>query len=150
MARGRRSETREETGRRSRRLLGGADFKMTIPDELKEEGYEYRWFNDTKNRLSAAHEADWDHVEGKTHIGTAVESNGDDGGSRISMVVGTNEDGSPRRAYLMRKRKDWHEEDQREKLKAIDAMEDQLRQRITPDGGLGQDVSYGKVGISRG
>lgn len=150
MARGRRSETREETGRRSRRLLGGADFKMTVPDELKDEGYEYRWFNDHKNRLQSAYDADWDYVEGEAHIGTSAESNNTDGGSRISMVVGTNEDGSPRRAYLMRKRKDWHDEDQREKLKAIDAMEDQLRQRITPDGGLGQGESYGKVGISRG
>lgn len=154
MARPRREEMRNESrdgeGRRARRLLGGSDFKMTVPERMRDPNYEYRWFNDSKNRLTNAEEADWEFVEGDAHIGTGAESNNNDGGSRISMAAGSAEDGKPVRAYLMRKKKEWHEEDQQEKQKRIDEVENQLRNRITPDGGLGQTESYGKVEIGRG
>ena len=117
MSRGPRTATRDGVGRRNRVPLGGTRLKLTadIP-----RGYVGRWINDEDNRIYfASQEAGWQFMKDGKPVGQESEDLNDNLGSYTSQIVGTKEDGSPLRAYLMVIKKEWYEEDQREKLKPV-------------------------------
>jgi len=61
-------------------------------------------------------------------LGTASDLSGNsDMGSRVSVVVGKNEDGSPLRAYLMKIRNEWFVEDQAVAQERVDAVDQQIK-----------------------
>jgi len=69
---------------------------------------------------------------------------GDDGTGRVSVVVGRHERGEPMRAYLMKKRLDYYEADQKAKADAIEESEAAIfrgehagaEQNYVPPGGI--------------
>jgi len=121
---------KEERNDRRRRRKVGQDFRGKLGlaqadmEKLCPE-YELRWVNDVSGRVSDKYDEDWDYVS-RTELSRAP---GDDSitegglGDRVSKVVGTGEGGSPMRAYLMKKRREFYEEDKTEKEKAIDERE---------------------------
>ena len=124
--------------------------KMRVPGEIirrklsypEEEGYVMRWANDKNSRISDLLEKGWDHVtkeEGSAAPGDADVANevGQDLGTVVSKVVGAEDDGRPIKAYLMKVKKEWYEEDRRLKHEYLDSLEKQIR-----DGGSvgGKDV----------
>lgn len=141
MARQARTESRErqETARARRVPLGTPEMKLTAENR---EGYVRRWFNGKGNRLSRAQQAGYTFVEDDTFIGEGAESRNSDIGSAVSQIVGTNEDGSPLRAYLMEIRREWYEEDQAAKQAAIDEREDAIRNGSVNDEQGRQDNRY--------
>lgn len=144
-----RSETRETAGRSRRVPMGGPDLKLEVTD--KDEAYVYRWMNDTRNRIHKAQSAGYEFVEDGSHIGTGAEDRNSDVGSNVSQVVGTQEDGSAQRAYLMRIPREFYEEDQAAKQEPIEQMERQMFEgQVHSNPNLGQGESYvPREGIKR-
>lgn len=101
-----RSTDREETGRSKRVPLGAQQLKMRA---AKRPGYVRYWFNDKGNRIADAQNAGYAFVEER--------------GEQRSMTVGTQEDGSPLKAYLMEITQEFYDEDQALKLVPLDEFE---------------------------
>lgn len=99
--------------------------RMAVNTSLLDFGnYAYRWLNDKPARMFAmTKEDDWDIVH---QDGGEVKAESDLG-SAVSYVVGTHPDGSPLRAYLCRKRKEWYDADQEEKTRELEAQLAELR-----------------------
>jgi hypothetical protein len=113
-----RPTTREETGRRARVPLGDPRPKMAAPERM---GYRRRWINDTGDRLRAASTAGYEFVEDEIEVDEAGR------GKRRSMTVGTKEDGSPLKAFLMEIRNEFYEVDQAVKQGKIDEVDAAMR-----------------------
>lgn len=114
--------TRAEEVRQERRKKPGATTAMGIKlgvdeSKLDRRTYEYRWANETGNRLQELHGNDWDR---------APEIASEDG----TKVAGTDDNGKPFKTVLMRKRKDWFNEDKREKQKPLAEMDEAIRSGV--------------------
>ena len=102
--------------RRERRMKPGAlnaTRKRLDVDEslLERDKFEYRWANDQEARVQRLHGQDWDVVPD----------------AQKDKLAGTDKQGKPFNAVLMRKYKDWYEQDQKAKMKPIDDMEKRIR-----------------------
>ncbi len=113
-----RPTVREDTGRRARVPLGDPRPKMAAPQRL---GYHRRWINDAGDRLRAAEDAGYQFVEDEHEVDESGR------GVRRSMTVGTKEDGSPLRAFLMEIRNEFYEADQAVKQAKIDEVDAAMR-----------------------
>ena len=105
--------------------------KLHVPEEKKDPNYTYRWINDTPGRIEQKTvNDDWDIV--------TTDRNGEPFES--SRPVGPGPDGKPIYAKLCRKRKEYYDLDEEEKLKAIKAQEDSMRVGPPPSpSGLGAE-----------
>lgn len=126
--------------------MGGGQLKMQLPVI---EGYRTRWFNDVGERIETAKKAGYTHI---TKVGIkavpGTESGHTDLGSLVSMVVGTQANGQPLRAYGMKIKQEWFIEDQARKALGVQETERQIRggklpgtegdtsQRYVPDEGI--------------
>lgn len=116
---------RAEEVRRERRKKPGqtvlAGQKLTVDEsKLDRSKYQYRFVNDKDGRVQQLYGVDWD---------VAPEGAKDDTnslGSVNSAQAGVSE-GKPFNAVLLRKPKDWFEDDQKEKQKPLDEVEDAIR-----------------------
>jgi len=89
--------------------------------------YHYHWVNDKPGRLSMALDGGYKHVprEGVS-IGTDGTKNSNLG-SMVSQYAGRDEAGQPYMRYLMRIRKEWYDEDQKEKQSGVDSVDIAIR-----------------------
>lgn len=79
-------------------------------------GYHLHWINDVSGRIYGAQEGGYEYVAPKE-----VGAEGNE--TQVKRLVGTNEDGSPMFAYLMKIRQEWYEEDKAESQKVNDEIE---------------------------
>lgn len=130
---------------RKRTPLSGIRRKLSYDNQDKD--YVYRWVNDNDRRLQNAQEGGYEFVEKADrddHAGADDVANENAGvGSAISKIV--NRDGT--KAYLMRIKKEWYEEDQREKQKIPDQIEAQIMRRDDDNARKLGDSVIGKVEI---
>ena len=104
----------------------------------KEEGYVYRFVNDTGDRVQAFADNGWEKVSAKNvRVGDKRLGNPGTEGSDATASVGQG-----MKAYVMRIRKDWYEEDQAAKQAAVNATEEATRQQAL-------DGTYGKLDVTR-
>jgi hypothetical protein len=126
--------------RRRKANLDGMNLHMNVPSIGNQ--WVTRWVNDQKNRCYQLNTMDdWEYVTpdeipdphnpGKPLVGQAVKNPDVEGGGRVSMKVGVDKDG-PIIAYLMKKRKEFVEDDLAEKHKRLDEQHRQLTRGITP------------------
>jgi hypothetical protein len=110
--------------------------------------YVYRFINDTPARLhQMTKQDDWDIVAAD---GGAMKPDSTDLGDAVSSVVGAKPDGSPLRAYLCRKLKRFHDDDQKMKQTDLDEQLAQLRRGNTATGETqGDYVPSGGIRIAR-
>lgn len=113
---------------RKRVPIGGRRTKLQLSqnelDALKD--YKLRWINDSQGRIPAAEAGGYEFVspEEASSLGEgAIHAGNSDLGARVSKVV----DRHGTRAYLMKIRKDWYDEDQAEKEKQNALVDQQLR-----------------------
>lgn len=92
----------------------------------KDPNYEYRWFNDDGNRIREALESGREYVL-KDDVVLDTSQEGPGLGSCVSKCVGKHPDGSPKMAYLLRVHRSWYDEDQIEKQKANDLVDQSIR-----------------------
>lgn len=126
--------------RLKRGKLNGENLNMSVPSVGSE--WETRWVNDQKNRPYRLNQFDdWEfvtaeeipdpHNPGQPLVGEKTVNPDVDGGARIRMRVGV-EDGQPIYAYLMKKRKEFVEQDKREKFSRLDEVDAQVKRGISP------------------
>lgn len=113
---------RTQADRKERIPLGTPRSKLAVG---KREGFQRRWVNDAGGRISNAEEGGYQFVQD----GQAKPQDGgnSDLGTRVSRIVGTKEDGSPLRSYLMEISEEFYQDDQRAKLKAVDEVDAAIR-----------------------
>ena len=117
--------TRADQVRTERRRKPGSTvnsgLKLHVDASLKDPAYEYRWVNDVPGRVQSFANQDWDRVD-NAEIAGEGNANGTIPTKFVGMVSG-----GPTNAVLMRKRKDWHEADQIEKRKPLNAQDEAIR-----------------------
>lgn len=112
-------EVRQE--RRKRPGQGGpAGIKLALDEsKLDRNTYHYRFARSSGGRLQSLHADDYD---------VAPEAARKDTTGSINAVHGGVDDaGKPYELVLLRKRRDWFEADQKEKLKPLDEMDEAIR-----------------------
>ena len=145
MSRISRENTREESGRSTRVPLGVSRPKLAVPQR---EGYVRRWVNDVEGRLEMAERGGYQFVEDQSlQIGAPdIDNVNRDLGARMSRVV---DKSTGMKAYLMEIKKEYHEEDQRIKMREVDETENAIKRgalheeesRYVPDKGKGIKIS---------
>jgi len=128
-----RSRTAETRAARRRRSddIDGHRMRLAIPPQYKnDKENEYRWINDDRSRVfDLTKQDDWDQVP---------SDSGDDGANTVRRQVGTKPNGDPLFAHLVRKPKEFCEEDRAKKQAALDETMDQLA-----GGKRGDEVNIG-------
>lgn len=105
--------------------MGGNKLKMTLPEI---PGFRTRWFNDAGDRIETAKKGGYTHIiKAGIKVGSGSETGHTDLGSVVSMVVGTQANGQPLRAYGMKIKQEWFIEDQAKQALAIRETETQIR-----------------------
>lgn len=121
----------EAVAQRKRIPMSVPRAKLSTPDIA---GYHAHWMNDYPGRILQAQDAGYSFVEKEE---AAITSNdlaggsigvGSDMGSRVSQVVGKNEDGSPLRAYLMKIPNEYYKEDQLASQAHVDNVHEAMKQ----------------------
>ena len=111
------------------RVPFSANRKRLQIDE-KFEGFVTRWFNDQDGRLERAQEAGYVFVERKEvpRLGQgALHQDNSDINSKVSKIVSKG-DKKPLRAYLMKIKEEWYNEDQETKEGGNRKIDEALRQ----------------------
>ena len=116
--------------------MGGLRQKLSVPEI---PGYHLHWINDVGDRLERAHRGGYTFVEKKAglRVGEGPEAGHNDLGNAVSQLVGTQENGQPLRAYLMKIRQDWYEQDQYNKLASVREKEAQIKRGHLPVDNVG-------------
>lgn len=109
-----RANDRDGVGRAERIPLGGHRAKLAA---LTRDGFHRRWINDHGTRIADAERGGYQFVEDETEINETGR------GSRRFVTVGTNEDGSPLKAYLMEIRQEFFDQDQKAKQSKNDEID---------------------------
>lgn len=131
-----RAKATKNSRRRRAASFDGLDYRLRVPDELKDDRFIYRWINDEPGRLfQLTEQDDYDFVYDE-RIRTEAEDadKNTDGGTRISRIVGRSKTGEPLRAFLCRKLKEYYEEDNRKRMRQWREVTDQVEQGVVPGG----------------
>lgn len=146
-ARERDQDTSRANEGRSRRIpLGRARQKLSAKQI---DGYVTRWINDENGRVQQAQEGGYEFVtqEEAGHIGEDNSDGNTDLGDHVSKTVGSGTNGHPMRAFLMKIRKEYYEEDQAAKQSQIDEVENAIRRGMNVDGSAGEHTYVPSEGI---
>lgn len=136
-SRGRQTRSQADAATRERRYkpsedAEGVDYNLWVDRSKLDPDYQYRWVNVTKNRVQRLYNRDWDTVS-EQDVGFSTERHAD-------IAPGARED---TRAVLMRKPKQWFNDDQNAKQQRID---EQMQRAATGKeiiSGKGQDEGGG-------
>lgn len=105
----------------------------------KEDGYMYRFVNNTGDRVQQFIEAGYELVDAdKVQVGDRRVAQATPEGSKAQVSVGNGD-----KAFLMRIKQEWYQEDQAAKQVQVDELEKSIK---TPSG----KADYGSVKIERG
>jgi len=106
----------------------------------KQAGYHYRFVNDTGDRVQSFLDNGWEQVAADDVIvGDRRVAAAKGLGSKAQASV--NKDGT--KAFVMRIKQDWFDEDQAEKAKHVDELEKSMKQQAL------SSSDYGKLDITR-
>lgn len=118
--------TRAEEVRQERRRkpgsLASAGYKLGVDEsKLDRKNYHYRFVNDKDGRVQQLYAQDYDPAP---EVGAKQDTNGL---GTVNTAQAGVADGKPFNAVLMRKPIRMHEEDQKEKQKPLEEMEEAIR-----------------------
>ncbi len=131
------NEPKNRPSRENKRIpVSGRRDIMTVNG--KDDGFEYRWVNDSDDRISRFQRGGWEFAPDEVVVGQRTADTSTDSSSITSKSVGKGTT-----AYLMRIKKEWYEEDQTAKAKQINEYEEDLKRTLNS----GKDGTYGKVEI---
>ena len=126
------------TNTRAKRTPVGQRNVLTVAG--KEPDFSYRIVNDTGDRIAQFLEAGYEFVDAATHrVGDKRVNSASPEGSKAQVSVGKGD-----KAFVMRIKNEWYEEDQKAKQKEIDRLEQSIKQTASGTG------DYGSVSISVG
>jgi galactokinase/mevalonate kinase-like predicted kinase len=110
------------------------------------DGYITRWFNDQDDRIQRALGAGYEFVprDDVKQVGDKDVANGNtDMNSMVSRVVGRTAENQPIRAFLMKIRKEWYQEDKAKKEETNRLVDEAIRAGTA--GGASIQNQYGEV-----
>jgi hypothetical protein len=121
--------------RRAKRTSIGVRNVLTVSG--KDPNYEYRIVNDTSDRVLRLGDQDWDICDAsELQVGDRRIGNPKSTSSQAEVSVG-----GGIKAFVMKKRKDWHEEDQAAKQEYVNRTEEATKQQAL-------DGNYGKLDLN--
>lgn len=124
------------TERPSRTSINGTRHILNV--QGKEPGYEYRFVNDTDNRIAEMEDRGYEIVRDKSvKVGDKRVANPTADGTPVTITKGG------LTSYLMRIKKEWYLEDQAAKQKMVDDVEASMKTEAAAQG------LYGKLEITR-
>jgi hypothetical protein len=128
----------ETASARPKRIPVGDRPKLAVVG--KDPNYEYRWVNDTPGRIAMFKQGGWEICTNQeVDVGNfRAEDNSGEGSLACQVVDG----GTGLKAYVMKIKKEWFLEDQKEREKENARLEDTLRPNYN-------DGEYGKIVIDR-
>jgi hypothetical protein len=115
-------KTRTERRKKPGQMAYGGGRLSVDEAAMDRDNFEYRFVSDRAGRAKKLYEQDWDPVNDP-----AVKPEASTQGTVVGVHGGTEENGQPYKQILMRKRKDWYEDDQKEKMAPLDELEDQIK-----------------------
>lgn len=104
----------------------------------KDPNYQYRIVNDNESRIQDLKERGYEIVTHDVQVGDKRVGTPKQEGSPVQIDVKNG-----LKAYLMRIKREWFEEDKKAKALEVDRSEDAIRQSTSEDG------NYGKIDIVR-
>lgn len=114
-------------------------YKNIMTVKGKEPGFEYRWVNDTDNRIEDFRENGWEVVsDNKIKVGDKRVASPTSEGTPVTKAVG-----GGITAFLMRIKSEWFKEDQDRKQIEIDAIEAAIKADAK------KQSDYGKLELTR-
>lgn len=128
----------EATSVRPARVPVGNRPKLAVVG--KNPNFEYRWVNDTPGRIALFKQGGWELcTNDEVDVGNfrAEESSGE--GSLACQIV---DGGNGQKAYVMKIKKEWFQEDQQHNEREVARNEESLRPNLN-------DGEYGKIVIDR-
>lgn len=139
------STQKDVSKKRERVPVSGRRNILTVKG--KEDGYVYRWVNDTDSRILEFKEGGYDHVYMRdgVEIGAADVKSGKIVGDIVSKAVGQGVT-----SYLMKIPEEWYTEDQAAKSADVDAKEQIIYENIKNiTGRYGEGIEYTKGSKNR-
>ncbi len=131
----RRENTQRSSGRPSRTPVGVRS-KLSVAG--KDPNFEYRFVNDIDDRVAQFQDQGWEIVPAAdVKVGEKRADQASPEGSLAQVSVG-----GGTKAFLMRQKKEWYQEDQTAKQAEIDRLEHSMKQ----DAAKG---NYGSIQVSR-
>ena len=104
----------------------------------KDANYAYRIINDSGDRVQEFMDAGYELVEASSvRVGDKRVNSGSSEGSKAQLSVGQGQ-----KAFVVRIKKEWYEEDQRMKQRRVDELEQATKAKAL-------DGTYGKLEITR-
>lgn len=131
------TENTEERSKRKRRSFVG-DTSDVLTVEGKDPEYDYRWVTTRKGRIARMEAAGYDVVDDDLEVGMGTDK--ESGSANTITVNRTHGD----KGILMRIRKEFAEEDRRERAKEIARTEERMF-----DDEKAEEARYGKVGYEK-
>jgi len=113
---------------RSRQMFGQGGKLSVDCSKLQQAGYYCHWVNDYPNRINEAQANGYefvgiDEVQGLDGVGTYTA----DASNKLSRIVGTNDQGEPLLAYLMKIRQEWKAENDAYHQRRPDQIDQEIR-----------------------
>lgn len=141
-----RGEQIQQERRRRTSNLSGRRNRMGIDESnLDRENFAYRFVNDEGTRIhDLTVNDDWEVVQDRD--GT-TKIDGANVGSEVAIQAGASKTSANVKAVLLRKRKDWYEDDKRSEQRHIDDIEASLKSGAVPGAGNGDNTYIPKAGI---
>jgi hypothetical protein len=139
LKRGRGGPTTERTHDRPHRVPL-SEQRARLKAKYREPGFQYRFVNDTEDRIERFQVAGYEVVNHKTETRDPGAGADTVVGSPVAVSVG-----GGTKAVLMRIPQDWYDEDQKKKQEKIKAQEATMRRDIPKAGDA--DGNYGSVKI---
>lgn len=108
--------------RRERRTVdvSGLSQKLEVPADLKDPRFTYRWVKDTSTRLHEMKRKDWELVDDPR---IAQDERNSGLGTRIERVSDERTTHAPQKSFLMRKPKEFYDEDKAKEAAKLKAQE---------------------------
>lgn len=132
-------QTRVTKEERPNRIPVSGNRNIMTVSGIDTDKYVVRWVNDVDNRIRMFERGGWVKVTEDVDIGDRTVDSSNSKQSFATKYVGANVT-----AYLMKIRRDWYEEDQANKERAIKEKEEDLRRQNERAEGR-----YGSVSIKR-
>lgn len=127
---------KEAVSNRPRRTSVSDRYRGRLSVEGKDPNFEYRWVNDSDNNVAIRQEQGWELVtDQELKIGDKRVAEPQELGSGRTVSVGGGVT-----SLLMRIKKEWYDEDQKEKQKIVNDLEKSTK----PDA---REGFYGKINV---
>lgn len=140
---------RKREERRTRIPMGIPSLKLALPELT---GYVCRWINDQDDRLERAVNGGYEYVtrtECPQYGQAEVTPGNSDLGERVSRVVGTDRNSRPMRAFLMKIKQEWYNEDQAAKTRELDRIDQAVAKgQVNAQPGDGRYVKDGDIKLT--